>query len=59
MFLGPIATALLVLLPKYELTPEVIERTRKREGIPKVVNIVLIVLILVVILIFMVRSYLQ
>ena len=45
LFLGPIATALLVLLPKYEATPESLEREQNIEKSIKVVNIVLVVLV--------------
>lgn len=59
LFLGPIATALVVLLEQYEPTPEANERMKKTEKTPKGVNIVLIALILVVIFVFLGRSYLQ
>jgi heme/copper-type cytochrome/quinol oxidase subunit 2 len=51
VFLGPVATALLVLLPKYEATPEGLEREAKIEGKLKLVNVVLVVLILLVMLV--------
>ena len=56
LFLGPIATALLVLLPKYEATPESLERELKIEKSLKVVNIVLVVLVTLAILVALSRK---
>lgn len=57
LFLGPLATALLVLLPKYEATPEGLEREKKVEKLLGVVNVVLVVLIALAILIALGRKY--
>ena len=57
LFLGPLATALLVLLPKYEATPEGLEREKKAEKVFGVVNVVLVVLIALAILIALGRKY--
>jgi hypothetical protein len=57
LFLGPIATALLVLLPKYEPTPESLEKEKKAEKTLKVVNIVLVVLVVLVILVALSRKF--
>jgi formate hydrogenlyase subunit 3/multisubunit Na+/H+ antiporter MnhD subunit len=56
IFLGPVATALLVLLPKYEATPESLEREKNIERTIKVVNIVLVVLVALVILVALGRK---
>lgn len=50
LFLGPIATALLVLLPKYEPTPEGVERERKLEKMSTVTLRVFVVVLLAVII---------
>jgi formate hydrogenlyase subunit 3/multisubunit Na+/H+ antiporter MnhD subunit len=47
IFLGPVATALLVLLPKYEATPEGFEREKNVEKTLKVVNVVLVAVAIV------------
>jgi uncharacterized membrane protein YdbT with pleckstrin-like domain len=57
LFIGPLATALLVLLPKYEATPEGIEREKKTEKVLRVVNIVLVLLVVVAIAVALVRKY--
>jgi len=57
LFLGPLATALLVLLPKYEATPERIEREQAIERVLKIVNIALVVLIVLAIVIALARKY--
>jgi uncharacterized membrane protein YdbT with pleckstrin-like domain len=57
LFIGPVATALLVLLPKYEATPEGIEREKKTEKVLRVVNIVLVLLVVVAIAAALVRKY--
>lgn len=57
LFLGPVATALLVLLPKYEATAEGIEREKKVEKVLAVVNVVLVVLIVLAILFALGRKY--
>jgi formate hydrogenlyase subunit 3/multisubunit Na+/H+ antiporter MnhD subunit len=57
LFLGPIATALLVLLPKYEVTPERLEREKAVEKVLKIVNIALVVLIVLAIVIALVKKY--
>ncbi len=46
LFLGPVATALLVLLPKFEPTPEAAERAKKLERTSRVLLIVLTVLMI-------------
>jgi formate hydrogenlyase subunit 3/multisubunit Na+/H+ antiporter MnhD subunit len=56
IFLGPVATALLVLLPKYEATPEGLEREKNVEKTLKVVNVVLVVLVALVILVALGRK---
>ena len=56
IFLGPLATALLVLLPKYEATPTDLEREKNVEKTLKVVNIVLVVLVALVILVALGRK---
>jgi len=58
LLLGPVATALLVLLPKYEATPEGLERERNVEKTLKVVNIVLVLLVALVILLALGRKFL-
>jgi formate hydrogenlyase subunit 3/multisubunit Na+/H+ antiporter MnhD subunit len=57
VFLGPVATALLVLLPKYEPTPEGLEREKNVEKTLKIVNIVLVVLVALVILVALGRKF--
>jgi uncharacterized membrane protein YdbT with pleckstrin-like domain len=57
LFLGPVATAILVLLPKYEPTPESIEREHAIERFLKVVNISLVVLIVLAIAIALVKKF--
>ena len=57
LFLGPVATALLVLLPKFEATPEGLEREKRVEKVLGVVNIVLVVLIVLAILVALGRKY--
>lgn len=57
LFLGPVATALLVLLPRYEATPEAIEREKKTERILGIINIVLVSLIILAIAVAVVRKY--
>jgi hypothetical protein len=56
LFLGPVAAALLVLMPKYEATPEGLVREQKIEDRLKVVNVVLVVLILLVMLVVVGRK---
>jgi formate hydrogenlyase subunit 3/multisubunit Na+/H+ antiporter MnhD subunit len=57
LFLGPLATALLVLMSKYEASPEGIEREKKVEKVLGVVNVVLVVLIALAILVALGRKY--
>lgn len=57
LFLGPLATALLVLLPRYEASPEGLEREKKVEKVLGVVNVVLVVLIVLAILVALGRKY--
>ena len=57
LFLGPIATALLVLLPKYEPTPQSVEQEKKVEKTLKLVNIVLVVLVTLAILVALSRKF--
>jgi len=57
LFLGPIATAILVLLPKYEATPEGIEREQAVERVLKFVNTALVVLVVLAIVIAMVKKF--
>jgi len=56
LFLGPVATALLVLLPTHEATPETLEREKNVEKTLKVVNVVLVVLVALVILVALGRK---
>lgn len=49
LFIGSIATALLVLLPKFEPTEEQVERSKQRwERFSKVILVALIILILLI-----------
>lgn len=57
LFLGPVATAILVLLPKFEATPETIEREQVIERFLKVVNITLVVLVVLAIAIALVKKF--
>jgi formate hydrogenlyase subunit 3/multisubunit Na+/H+ antiporter MnhD subunit len=58
VLLGPLATALLVLLPRYEATPESQAREQKVEKRLGIVNMVLVALIVTAILVAMVRKFL-
>jgi formate hydrogenlyase subunit 3/multisubunit Na+/H+ antiporter MnhD subunit len=57
LFLGPIVTALLVLLPKYEVTREGLEREKAVEKVLKIANRALVVLIILAIVIALVKKY--
>ena len=59
LFLGPVATALLVLMPKYEATPEGLVREQKIEDRLKLVNVVLVVLVVLAMLVVVGRKFLS
>jgi len=57
ILIGPLATAILVLLPRYEATPEDEAKKLKIEKMLGYVNIVLVALIAIAILVAIARKY--
>jgi formate hydrogenlyase subunit 3/multisubunit Na+/H+ antiporter MnhD subunit len=58
ILIGPLATAILVLLPKYESTPEGEAKKLKAEKLLGRVNLVLVALIVIAILVAFARKFL-